>query len=1164
MTYNKCNINFKSKFAYIENEYISISDYINIYINNNQKCKLKCNKGHELICINGQINVPHFRHKNNNDIGGFPMTEWHSEWQSNFLNTEIQFPKINNKQIKDRRADVLLKEHNIILEFQHSKIDHEEVSNRKNDYELNNKKIIWIIDGNNTIKVKNLDYCNRIFLEFISDIWKYKSFIDLYDYIFININNLIYRISPINVKSDMIDVEQPIIKEEFIELINSNNKIINTIDIPPQCNLYIKQQGAGNGKTFGLIQMLESKEFEHYKYFIIVTKQHSAKYVIYTEFINQIENKYLNYLTIDNEKYLNNKYNFKYTNNKNNFKCQLVIGTIDSLIYTLGNKNHTELNKFEGLVNSIVDGYIEQNNIKSINYSGINLKLNKEVCLICDETQDLTIDYAKAIIQIMRNKYIDTYIVGDKLQSLTNEENAFTYLINKDNQFPYIDKKAFEYTNICRRFYHPELIKFVNAIVFFKKYSLPYITPYKELKDDENVINIFTGQNVYATENDENKINTEVEKIMTFYNKEVIDNNYNPNDFLFITPFTNKNPLVNAIEVAISMYWNIKYKNNNFERYAIFHKSDEGTSINLSESENSTRLVSIHTSKGDGRNVVFVIGLDEQSLIRFSNENNNLIYDSLIHVAFTRMKKKLYIRIVENNDDIYQKILQYTFDNNIDINSNIKPNLLISKKIKYQHIIDNIKTNNDFEGLKNNIINKCNNFKLNQEDDKLIIDMNHHTIRYASMVIYLYIKIIKNEHNIKDDNIKKQIKAKFLEIKDADIYLTNKWQEYNNHIKEKNISILKLSNNGKDYKRYYDIIYDFMNSIKNKIKDIISDKINMLCPLESIILYFMTQICKNGIYSDITIYELYNIIDIYSNSFSNEFVSHDECLCKKHFKTRSKEMTTKIKQMNNYLLNHYEQIYNIGKIYDQFINNYPKINWLISHQINLNGNNNDFDIKRNFQLIGYDNDNVFIFYVKPQFNNLNYNQTLIDSIFDTFLINNIKKPLEDTENEQYNKTLKDYNKFNGKSIKTIIFTLNKNDYITLEWKQLNENLIIKHSDLIIEKIKDKIIKKYSIKIKDIYCFYKYTKDKLIDKKLTPDKIIKNIINEFKNNKNYDKIPDFISRFLYKIENKLDDCKNKIEKQSIIESYDDKNYFLEKLNDKMIESIEDFLGIEDNE
>jgi len=1156
---NKCNINFQSKFAYIRNKCTSITDYITKYVNNNKKCKLKCAKGHELICANGQKIPPYFRHKNSNDVGGFPMTEWHCEWQSNFPNTEKPFPKTSDKQVKDRKADVLLKEHNIVLEFQHSKIDHEEVSNRKNDYELNKHKTIWIIDGNNTINVKNLDYCNRTFLEFVSNTWKYKSFV-CYDYIFIDINGLIYKISPKNVKSDMIDVEQPIIKEDFIKLLNSNDKIINTIDIPLQCNLYIKQQGAGNGKTFGLIQMLESKEFEYYKYFIIVTKQHSAKYVIYKEFKDQIRDGHLKHLVIDDEKDERKKYKITYTNKKIDSQYQLVVGTIDSLIYTLGNQNHTELDKFEGLVNSIVDGYIEKSNIKSINYNGINIKLNKEVCLICDETQDLTIDYAKAIIQIMRNKYIDSYIVGDKLQSLMNKDNAFTYLM--DNEFSYINKKSFECTNICRRFYHPELVDFVNSIVPFDKYSLPQIIPYKTSKDNNNVVNIFTGKNIYANENDENKINSEVEKIMAYYDKEVIDNNYKPNDFLFITPFTNKNPLVNAIEVAISMYWNKKYENNNFERYAIFHKSEEGTSINLSESENSTRLVSIHTSKGDGRNVVFVIGLEEQSLIRFSNENNNLIYDSLIHVALTRMKKKLYVRIVENNDDICQKMAKYTHDNNTDIK--IKPNLMISKKIKYQDIIDYIKNNDDFESLRNKIINECNNLQFIQEDEKLVIDMGHHTIRYTSMMIYLYIKIIQNETKIKDNEVKKQIQRKFIEIKESTIYQATKWQDYNNYLKKNIPALLKLSKNGRDYNNYYNIIRDFMNSVQEKIKGIFNDKVNMLCPLESVILYYMTQICRNGIYSDITINELYNVIDIYFKSFDDEIKGHDECLCKKHFKTQTNETNSKIKQMNKYLLNHYEQIYNMGKIYEQFLNNYPKVNWLIDHQLNLNGNNNDFDIKRKFQLIGYDNENVFIVYVKPQLNNLNYNQTLIDSIFDTFLINNIKKPVEDNDEEQYNKSLKDYEKFSNKKIKTIIFTLDKNDFLTLDWNQTDENLIIKHRDLIVQKIKDKIIRKYYVEIKYIYYFYKYSKNKFTEQNLTPEKLMKNIINEFKNDKNYDKIPDFITRFLYKIENKLDDCRDKKEKWELLNTFDNKEYFIEKLNDKMIESIKYFLGIEDDE
>ena len=77
----------------------------------------------------------------------------------------------------------------------------------------------------------------------------------------------------------------------------------------------------------------------------------------------------------------------------------------------------------------------------------------------------------------------------------------------------------------------------------------------------------------------------------------------------------------------------------------------------------------------------------------------------------------------------------------------------------------------------------------------------------------------------------------------------------------------------------------------------------------------------------------------------------------------------------------------------------------------------------------------------------------------------------------------------------------------------------------------------------------------------PEKTIKAIINEFKNNKKNDELPEFIFKFLYKLENKIDDCRDKKEKLKIINSFDDKDYFLDKLNDKIIECIEDFLGID---
>lgn len=1160
----KCNINFQTKYAYnINNECITIDEYIY----NNIKYNIKCYNGHELICAHGDIIKPYFRHKNKNDTSGYPMTEWHCEWQSNFPITEYSFPKKNDIQIKDRRADVFLQEYDIIIEFQHSKIDNNEVNERKNDYDLNNKKIIWIIDGNNdTIKITELKYCNRFFLEFISDTWKYKSFTS-YDFIYIDIKSNIYKIYPNEVKSDMIDVEKPIKKEDFIKLLKENNNKIYEINKPEQCNLYIKQQGAGNGKTYGLIQMLESKEFEHYKYFIIVTKQHSAKYVIYEEFKKQIEDNSLKYINIETEIDNNKKYKILFNNKKTDKKCQIIVATIDSLMYTLGNKNNDELNKYEGLVNSIVDGYIQKENVKSYNYGGTNIKLNKEVCLICDETQDLSINYAKAIIQIMRNKYIDAYIVGDKLQSLIYKENALTYLMN--NEITYITKILFESTNICRRFIHTELVDFVNSIVPFEKYSLPKIEPYKinlDMCKEEKVIEIFIGDNIFANEKDEFKLIKEVEKIMEFYDKEVINNNYKPNDFLFITPFTLKNPLVNAIETAINMYWNEKKNKNDFERFAIFHKSEDGTSIDLKESKYSTRIVSIHTSKGDGRNIVFVIGLNEESILKFSNESNNLIYNSLIHVALTRMKKKLYIRLTDSNDDIYQRITRYIYDTHDNLQKQLllKPSLSIPKNIKYHNIIESLKTNDDFKLLQINIIEKYNDLKnnINKLSDKKIIDMGHHTIRYSSMIIYLYIKIIRNELINKDSEIKKQIMAIFYKIKNKEIYETDKWQLYNEFLKNKDISILKISNNGKDYDRYYKILFEFIKDVKNKIMKILDNNLKMICPFESIILQYMIQIVKNGIYTEISINELYNLIDIYSKSFKNDMKGHNECLCKKYFsenKLSYNIITKKCEEMQNYLIDHYEKIYNIGEIYDKFFNLNLKISWLIDHSITYNGKNNDFIMLKKYKLIGYTNEDVYIVYIKPQFNSLNYNDVLIDSIYDTFIFNNIKIPNGDKHIDD------NYKRFSNKNIKTILFSLDQDDYFIFDWKNENENenLISINNKLIIDNIKNKLLNKYIIECKHIYYYYKYFNKINNDLINNPDKLIKKIINEIKKDKNYDELPHFIIKFFENIERDIKYCKDNKEKKNKLEFYNDKYNFSEELNEEIKISINEYLDIEDN-
>ena len=139
--------------------------------------------------------------------------------------------------------------------------------------------------------------------------------------------------------------------------------------------------------------------------------------------------------------------------------------------------------------------------------------------------------------------------------------------------------------------------------------------------------------------------------------KEVKSHNYRPNDFLFIFPIMQGNLIAPELETKLNNYWiNHFPENDKYMNYAFLHKHQEGQSIDMSESEEASRIVTIRTSKGDGRKVVFVLECTEASLKIVSRcDEIDLIYESYLHVALTRAKEKIYFGIKKNNDDIHKR-----------------------------------------------------------------------------------------------------------------------------------------------------------------------------------------------------------------------------------------------------------------------------------------------------------------------------------------------------------------------------------------------------------------------------------------------------------------------------------------------------------------------------
>jgi hypothetical protein len=1175
----KCQCNFDSQIAYIVKnikddiqEHITIIEYLDTdhkklrkYVEKGKKI-LVCENGNELMKYESNKRKSHFVHKNysNNE-----MSEWHKNWQNQFDNIEIT--------IGNRRADAICG--NFVLEFQHSDIKKEYVDSRTKNYMDNNKILLWIIDCNDRIIIE--DIINNEYILTFKNSWLYEKFIDQ-EFIYLDINNKIFRINPKSVKCNMINVKEYKTKSDFIKSIKENKNIWNDIDIDNGI-IYHNQRGAGCGKTYESIQLMNNDDrFINKEIFIYLTKMHSAVEVVYNEIKSQEKDSRLENLEFDKingevGEYENKKYKISYKNKKTNKKCDIFIGTIDSFMFAIGDKNAKGKDYFLEIVKSIKNGTVNVNKNGSITYAKQSVKVNQKCLIVIDEAQDLDSDYIKAFGKIITVTGIDVYVIGDKLQSILFEHNIHTYL--EDNKLQGINIQINKGYNIVKRFHNTQFIDFVNNIINYKKYNLFPITgicnaincKYKH-NNDKKPYKIFEIPNIIKDINKiDDRLEEIVEKVLKYMKKQIKKHNYLPNNFMFIFPILKQNFLANRLEATIQNFWitqfeNSKYRkkvlvknnywknkldNSKYNQYIYMHKSDEGKSINLKESENMTRILSIHSSKGNGCEVVFLFGLSESALNKFSKKTGNLIYDSLLHVAITRQKQSLYIGLENINDDIRKRFsnmyIETTDSNKPFIND-------ISKHINYEKIIDFSFQNDDNFNKINNTIIIPNNYKniLDNEQNSIIIDMGHHTIRFHVMYYNLLSLIVENETIESDDEnkdydqfktiLKKISKLKIYNCKYKDYYKKINQITDNNKKKDridtKEIPVLCFdTDDNTKYNKYTKIIEKFMKCIQQKI--ITSNpKLPILCPLETVILWHMIYIHENGKYADIHIMDLYSIMYCYddcSNSIDEEHNNHFKCICKNEFtEGNNTNDTSSYKEIRDAITKHYEKNKQIKTIYDNYkkyikdLNDKSTFKYNILHTIWYGSENENFQIFYKYKIIAYSDKHVIQFIIKPQFNTINFNEIICNALLSKFMILNTKKG-------------NNHKKYNNKKIITCIITLDSDKPIFYE---LN---IDKNNNELKNIIKEYLICEYSSKHETIYDLY------IFCKKTKPDNMnsFEYIISEFPK-----QTPKYIKDYFDNINNMIK--KNKSDKSKLLENVNDKNIFLKNMNDELYKAIDNFL------
>ena len=1101
----KCNTNFMTQYAYINTntEPIHINDYTK-----QKGDKIRCQYGHDLIMCNGPKIKKYFRHKNSKDTNNYPMTEWHSRMQSYFPDsyTEVILNKIG-KQIKERRADVLIKNHNCIIEMEHSGKTLEQIICKAEDCKLHKMNIIWLIDGNtDDIELEELSTGN--YLISFNNCWKYNSFKHTYDYILLDINDKIFKIPVKKVCNKMILVKEWKSIDSVMNILLTNPKYIwnEWIDDNEfKATLTIQQKGAGNGKTYSIwknISLNIDKDV-----FIIVTKQHSAKSVILEELNEQAErNEYHIVNNLDNIEIneISRKYVIKYKHNHSERTCIVIIGTIDSLMYNLSTNSNSNLksNYFEGLLETIKEYGLDKVNKKTgaVRYANQEIRLNKKTELWIDEAQDLNYNYFKAVVCLMYESKIDVVIVGDKLQSLEYRQNFMTCTEEGISNINIIREPAI---NINRRIAVEKMSDEINGLINFKNYNLPQIDVPKSLMYSEKPVTIIDTPTIYSgdySSTNQTKLQTYISDIIEYVDNDVQKYNYLPQDFLFIFPIMKSNLIATELETKLNKYWIDKRQDTNeYKNYAILHKHEEGTVIDTSLSKEASRIVTIRTSKGDGRKVVFILGCTEATLKMVSN-SIDLIYESYLHVALTRAKDKIYFGLCKNNDEIHKRFGTRQL---VEYMPPIKNNINLDKIIQY---IDKDKV---VELLKNNNIKEPEQTKTQKDKTNTSIDWEYHCIRRAIYLQYAIFNIIKKSE--KNNFNKSQLKCILDNISELPICKSTPkhFFKYLNSIEKyehlKYIPVCNFSHK-EIYKNY---VRKIERCIKTNIDKYKKNKLSIYNqkPIEAVLQWYIIELYSHGKYCETSPTTIYNIIDCFE-----------------------KEDDTKLSA----LLRESEKIKEITTAaLTEILDVDTSIEWNIEHMVQFGGLRKDFKIfNKGIPIIGNSKTTIYHMLFQTDFNALNFWDTMIKIIIERFILYNPGDKGKDLE------------KFKHKQIKTYIFILKQNRYKIFDWNWDNEDKNTRELKYI---IKDAVVKYFSSFNTQCYYYCNFIKKS--------DKWKKGFTSP------YDYIADKYKTINYMRDffKSLDD-RSKYDKKIVKNITDNENLFCEELTNKLEELCNLYFGL----
>jgi hypothetical protein len=211
--------------------------------------------------------------------------------------------------------------------------------------------------------------------------------------------------------------------------------------------------------------------------------------------------------------------------------------------------------------------------------------------------------------------------------------------------------------------------------------------------------------------------------------------------------------------------------------------------------------------------------------------------------------------------------------------------------------------------------------------------------------------------------------------------------------------------------------------------------------------------------------------------------------------------------------------------------------------------NTDFMLYSIPSMIGYDDECVINIQIVPQFNQLNYNEIVVKSLFDSYILTHVEKSCDN------------HTKFANKPTFTYVIALNQEKPYEINWtKLLHEN-----HEFMKQMIYDSIYDKYSVEHLQYHEAFKTCVNVLSDKK--PSKVIDIIMNDkihVKQTGDIDKCPPYIKCALQKIALLIDMGSSSKQKHETLLNYTDRETFLDLFDHELSRSVRNYVGLPDED